>query len=102
MLGPFIITQLLAAAHPGNDVVIQDNMASPLKDMQMTDVAIKTGVVNGYLHANDICQRIYRDKLESRIGKVQLGLAKGFELVVVRNFPWCRYKYYRKGKAWGS
>lgn len=102
MLGLFIITQLLAAAHPGDYVVMQDSIASALKDLRMTDVVVKTGVANGYFYVNDICKRIYRDKLESRIEKMNLGLAKGFELVAVHNFLWHYYEYYKKGKHWGG
>lgn len=102
MFGPFIVTQLLAAAHPGDYGVLQDSIASALKDLQMTHVVVKTGVANGYVYANDICKRIYRDKLESRIEKMNLGLAKGFELVAVHNFLWHYYENYKKGKPWGG
>jgi hypothetical protein len=102
MLGPFIVTQLLAAAHPGDYGVLQDNIASALKDLRMTHVVVKTGVANGYVYANDICKRIYRDKLKSRIEKANLGLAAGFELVGVHNFLWHYYEYHKKGKPWSG
>jgi len=102
MLGPFIVTQILAAAHPGDYGVMQDSIASALKDLQMTHVVVKTGVANGYVYANDICKRIYRDKLEGRIETMNLGLAKGFELVAVHNFLWHYYEYYKRGKPWGG
>jgi len=102
MLGPFIVTQILAAAHPGDYGVMQDSIASALKDLQMTHVVVKTGVANGYVYANGICNRIYRDKLESRVKEMDLGLAKGFELVAVHNFLWHYYEYHRKGKPWGG
>jgi len=102
MFGPFIVTQLLAAAHPSSYGVLQDSIASALKDLQMTHVVIKTGVANGYVYANEICKRIYREKLEGRVKNMNLGLAKGFELVAVHNFLWHYYENYKKGKPWGG
>jgi hypothetical protein len=102
MFGPFIVTQLLAAAHPGDYGVMQDSIADALKDLQMTHVVVKTDVANGYIYANNICKRIYSDKLASRIEKMNLGLAKGFELVAAHNFLWHYYENYKKGKSWGG
>ena len=102
MLGPFIVTQLLAAAHPRDFGVLQDSIAKALKDLKMTHVVVKTGVANGYVYTNDICKRIYRDKLEGRVEKANLGLATGFEFVLVHNFLWHYYEYYKKGKPWGG
>jgi len=100
--GLFIITQLLAAVHPGHYVVLEENVARALKDLRITDVVVKTDIANGYIYANDICKRIYRDKLQSRIEEANYGLATGFELVAVNNFLWHYYAYVKKGKAWSA
>lgn len=98
--GLFFVTQLLAAAHPGEYVVLEDNVAKALKDLSITDVLVPTDRVNGYIFVNDICKRIYRDKLESRILAGDFRLAGGFELVAVHNFLWHYYAYYRLGRPW--
>ena len=100
--GLFFVTQLMAAAHPGEYVVLEDNVAKALKDLQITDVLVPTDAVNGYILANDICRRIYRDKLEDRILDGNFGLATGFELVAVHNFLWHYYAFYRQGKPWSG
>jgi hypothetical protein len=98
--GLFFITQLLAAAHPETYVVLEENVANALRDLNMTDVLTPTDVVNGYVFANDICKRIYKDKLESQILAGKFGLAPGFELVAVHNFLWHYHAYRKQGKSW--
>lgn len=100
--GLFFVTQLLAAAHPGEYVVLEDNVAKALKDLNMTDVLVPTDVVNGYVFVNDICKKIYKDKLEARILAGDLGLAADFELVAVHNFLWHYYAFYKQGKPWSG
>lgn len=102
MFGPFIITQLLAAAHPMEYVLLQDNIARALRDLGLTSVAVKTDMANGYLFANEMCKRIYRDKIQERIGRESFGLASGCELAAVTNFLWHWYDNYRIGKPWGA
>ncbi len=98
--GLFFITQLLAAAHPGEYVVLEENVAKALKDLNMTDVLVPTDVVNGYIFVNDVCKKIHRDKLEPRILAGDFKLASGFELVAVHNFLWHYYAYYKHGRPW--
>lgn len=98
--GLFFITQLLAAAHPGEYIVLEENVAKALKDLNITDVLVPTDVVSGYIFVNDICKRIYRDKLEPRILAGDFKLASGFELVAVHNFLWHYYAYYKQGRPW--
>lgn len=100
--GLFFVTQLMAAAHPGEYVVLEDNVAKALKDLHMTDVLVPTDMVDGYIFANDICRRMYRDKLEVRILEGNFGLATSFELVAVHNFLWHYYAFYRQGKPWSG
>ena len=102
MLGPFVISQLLAAAHPLEFGVWQESIAKALKDLRMTPVAVKTGIANGYIYVNDICTRIYKEKFKSHVDMGRFGLAPGFELVTVHNFLWHYYEYYKKGKSWGG
>ena len=98
--GLFVITQLLASAHPGKYLILQDNIALALKDMHMTDVVVKTDVANGYIYANEVCKRIYKQKLHEKIKKGTFGLAKGFELAAVTNFLWHYYVHYKKSQRW--
>lgn len=100
--GLFFVTQLLSAAHPGEYVVLEDNVAAALKDLNVTDVLVPTDVVNGYIFVNDICRKIYKDKLERRIIAGDFGLAAGFELVAVHNFLWHYYAFYKQGKPWSG
>jgi hypothetical protein len=100
--GLFFITQLLAAAHPGEYVVLEENVAKALKDLNITDVLVPTDVVSGYIFINDICKKIYKDKLESRILAGNFKLAAGFELVAVHNFLWHYYAYYKQGRPWSG
>lgn len=100
--GLFFVTQLLAAAHPGEYIVLEDKVAKALKDLNMTDVLVPTDVVNGYLFVNDICKKMYEEKLESRILAGDYGLAAGFELVAVHNFLWHYYAFYKQGKPWSG
>jgi len=102
MFGPFIITQLLAGAHPKKYIILQDNIARALRDLGMTGVAVKTDVANGYLYANEICKRIYRNKIKDRLLGESFGLAPGCELAAVTNFLWHWYDNYRNGKPWGD
>jgi hypothetical protein len=100
--GLFFVTQLLAAAHPGEYIVLEENVAKALKDLNITDVLVPTDVVNGYVFVNDVCKKIYKDKLETRILAGNFELAVGFELVAVHNFLWHYYKYYKQGKPWSG
>jgi len=100
--GLFLVTQLLAAAHPGEYIVLEENVAKALKDLNITDVLVPTDVVNGYIFVNDICKKIYKDKLEPRILAGDFKLAVGFELVAAHNFLWHYYAYYKQGRPWSG
>lgn len=98
--GLFVVTQLLAAAHPSEYVVLEDNIARALKDLGMTDVVVKADIANGYIYANELCRRLYRDKLKEGILEGNFGSAPGFELVSVHNFLWHYYAYFKKKGTW--
>lgn len=100
--GLFFVTQILAAAHPNEYVVLEANIARALKDLHLTDVVVNTDIINGYVYTNEICKKIYRDKLQTRLQKGHFGLAAGFELVTVHNFLWHYYAFYKQEKSWNG
>lgn len=100
--GLFFVTQLLAAAHPKEYVVLEETISKALKDLHLTDVVVNTDVVNGYFFANEICKKIFNEKLQTRLLKGDFGLAEGFELVAVHNFLWHYYAYRKQDKSWNG
>lgn len=100
--GLFFVTQLLAAAHPTEYVVLEETISKALKDLHLTDIVVNTDVVNGYFFANEICKKIYDDRLQARLLKGHFGLAEGFELVAVHNFLWHYYAYRKQEKSWNG
>jgi thermostable 8-oxoguanine DNA glycosylase len=97
--GYFFISQLLAAAYPKDFGVLQEDIGTILSELELTDVPIKSGTAKAYLYANDICKRIYQEKLTTKIRRKDYGFADGFELAVVHNFLW-HYKYYKDTGKW--
>jgi len=92
--GIFFITQLLAGAHPNEYVVLEENVSKALKHLKVTDVLIKQDTANGYVYINEICKRLYEEKLKHRLCEY------GFGLSAVHNFLWHYYVNYRIKKEW--
>lgn len=94
--GIFFITQLLAGAHPNEYVVLEENISKALRYLGITDIMVKNDTANGYIYVNEICKKLYRDKLEHRLTDY------GFGLAAVHNFLWHYYVNYRVSNKWLS
>lgn len=94
--GIFFITQLLAGAHPNEYVALEENISKALRHLGVTDILVKNDTANGYVYINEICKKLFKNKLEDRLKDY------GFGLTAVHNFLWHYYKYYRTTKRWFS
>ncbi|HEX3033801.1 MAG TPA: type I restriction enzyme HsdR N-terminal domain-containing protein [Thermodesulfobacteriota bacterium] len=94
--GIFFITQLLAGAHPNEYVVLEDNVSRALRYLGVTDILVKNDTANGYVYINEICKKLFKDKLEQRLKDKNYD----FGLVALHNFLWHYYVHYRITKKW--
>lgn len=94
--GIFFIIQLLAGAHPNEYIVLEENVSRALRYLGITDILVKSDTANGYVFINEICKKLFRDKLEHKLKEYGSGLA------AVHNFLWHYYVCYRKEKKWSS
>lgn len=92
--GIFFITQLLAGAHPNEYVVLEENISRALRYLGVTDILVKNDTSNGYVYINEICKKLFKEKLEHRLKEYNFGLA------AVHNFLWHYYVHYRTKKRW--
>lgn len=92
--GIFFITQLLSGAHPNQYIVLEENVARALRSLGVTDILVKNDTANGYVYINEICKKLFNDKMEHRLKKY------GFGLVAVHNFLWHYYVNYLNSKKW--
>lgn len=92
--GIFFITQLLASAHPNQYVVLEENVSRALRNLGVTEILVKNDTANGYVYINEICKKLFKDKMENRLSNY------GFGLAAVHNFLWHYYVYYRTTKKW--
>ena len=92
--GIFFITQLLAGAHPNQYIALEENVSRALRSLGVTDILVKNDTANGYVYVNEICKKLFKDKMEHRLKKY------GFGLATVHNFLWHYYVHYRNSKKW--
>jgi len=92
--GIFFITQLLAGAHPDEYVILEANVSKALRHLGITDILVQNDTANGYIYINEICKKLYKEKLKERLKKW------GFGLPATHNFLWHYYAYYRKNHKW--
>jgi len=92
--GIFFITQLLAAAHPNDYVVLEEKVSRALRFLGVTEIFVKNDTANGYVYVNEICKKLFKDKMEDRLK------GYGFGLEAVHNFLWHYYAHYRTQKKW--
>jgi hypothetical protein len=92
--GIFFITQLLAGAHPNEYVVLEDNVSKALRQLGITDILVKQDTANGYIYINEICKKLFKDKIENGVKEY------GFGLAAVHNFLWHWYVNYRVKGVW--
>jgi hypothetical protein len=94
--GIFFITQMLAGAHPNEYVVLEENVSKALRNLGVTDILVKNDTANGYVYINDICRKLFKEKLEDRLSDY------GFGLAAVHNFLWHWYTTFRIKKKWAT
>ena len=94
--GIFFVTQLLAGAHPNEYVVLEENVSKSLKFLKVTEILVKNDTANGYVYINEICRKLYKDKLKRKLRD------NGFDfgLPSVHNFLWHYYIHYRNKGKW--
>lgn len=92
--GIFFLTQLLAGAHPNEYVILEEKVSKALRYLGVTEILVKNDTANGYIYINEICKKLFNDKLEHRLRDY------GFGLPAVHNFLWHYYSYYRTRKKW--
>jgi len=92
--GIFFITQLLAGAHPNEYVILEANVSKALRQLGITDILVQNDTANGYIYINEICKKLYEEKLRERLKKW------GFGLAATHNFLWHYYAYYRQNGVW--
>jgi len=94
--GIFFITQLLAGAHPDEYIVLEENISKSLFHLGIVDIMVKNDTANGYIYINDICKKLYNNKIKKKLH------SEGFNigLVSVHNFLWHYYVHYSKTNRW--
>lgn len=94
--GIFFVSQLLAGAHPDKYIVLEENISKALRDLAVVDIFIKNDTANGYVYINEICRKLYEDKLKQRL-KAE---GYGFGLAAVHNLLWHYHAFYRTERKW--
>lgn len=91
-MGPFVISQFLACAHPREYTIIEDRMVNTMKDLSVIDTKVQSDTPRGYLYANEICKKLYADLFSKKIAenKNRLGFKTDddFSLIVIHEFFW--------------
>jgi thermostable 8-oxoguanine DNA glycosylase len=91
-MGPFIISQFLAGAHPRHYTIIEDRMVNTMKSLDLIDTKVKADTAKGYLYINEICKKLYSDifnrKLEQYKSKLGFRIDPDFSLIVIHEFFW--------------
>jgi thermostable 8-oxoguanine DNA glycosylase len=91
-MGPFLLSQFLAGAHPREYTIIQDQMVETMKDLQLIDTKVKSDTPKGYLYINEICKELYNDYFSKKIyenqNKLGFKIDRDFSLVVIHEFFW--------------
>lgn len=110
-MGPFMVSQFLAGAHPHDYAVIEDRMVRTMKDLGLIDTEVKSDTPKGYLYINDICKKLYSGVFEEKFRKNQSRLGfkvdKDFGLALIHDFFW-EYEEFQSynvsdlGKATGT
>jgi len=92
----FTITQLLAGAHPTEFIILKEEVSKTLKLLSITDIIVKNDTVNGYIYVNEICKKLYQEKMRTRLIENDLD----FGLAAVHNFLYHYYRHYRVKQVW--
>jgi len=101
-MGPFIISQFLAGAHPSDYTIIEDRMVDTMKNLNLIDTKVKSDTPKGYLYINEICKKLYNDVFSKKIkeNKSEFGfkIDEDFSLIVIHEFFW-EYEEFRSYDA---
>jgi hypothetical protein len=92
--GIFFISQFLAGAYPDDYVIVEENVSRALKYLEITDIFVQYNTPNGYIYINEICKKLYKDKMKAKLKPY------GFGLAAVHNFLWHYYSHYRERQIW--
>jgi thermostable 8-oxoguanine DNA glycosylase len=91
-MGPFVISQFLAGAHPRDYTIIEDRMVNTMKDLNLIDTKVKSNTAKGYLYINEICKKLYNEifskKIEENRNKLGFKIDEDFSLIVIHEFFW--------------
>jgi len=91
-MGPFMISQFLAGAHPRDYTIIQDRMVNTMKNLDLIDTRVKSDTAKGYLYINDICKRLYSEifnkKIEEHKSKFGFKIDQDFSLIIIHELFW--------------
>lgn len=90
----FFISQLLAAAHLDKFMVIDQHIAHALKELGLTDIVLNPDSAESYVLMNDICVKLYNEKIRDKIKDYKFGIA------AVHNFLWHWINYYKVTGLW--
>lgn len=71
-------------------------ISKALRDLAVVDIFVKNDTANGYVYINEICRKLYEDKLEQRLK------AEGysFGLAAVHNLLWHYHAFCRTERKW--
>jgi hypothetical protein len=91
-MGPFVVSQFLAGAHPREYTIIEDRMVNTMKDLHLIDTKVKSATPKGYLYINEMCKKllneVFRRKIEENRNKLGFKIDEDFGLVVMHEFFW--------------
>jgi thermostable 8-oxoguanine DNA glycosylase len=97
-MGPFILSQFLAGAHPRDYTIVEDRMVDTMKTLNLIDTKVKSDTAKGYLYINEICKKLYneifRKKIEENQNKLGFKIDQDFSLIVIHEFFW-EYEEFR-------
>ena len=94
--GIFTFTQLLAGAHPSEFIILKEEVSSTLKLLNITDIIVRNDTVNGYIYINDICIKLYKEKMRRKLIEHDLD----YGLASVHNLLYHYYRHYRVKQIW--
>lgn len=91
-MGPFVVSQFLAGAHPRDYTIVEDRMVKTMKEFGLVDIKVRSDTAKGYLYINDICKKIHREifskKIEMNRSKLDFKIDEDFGLVLIHEFFW--------------
>lgn len=91
-VGPFIVSQFLAGAHPKEYTIVEDRMVNTMKELDLIDAKVKSNTAKGYLYVNEICKKlcleVFERKIEENRNNLGFKIDEDLGLVLVHEFFW--------------